>query len=141
MELCMHMYVIRLAAVFTVGSALLASSACGAVSKAIMGPCGVISHELASLEGKSDGRNRYSADDAPAFRHAAGEIENESLYINGEGGRVVYRLANELEAMAAKLEKLAPGEKAVYVVRGSKEEDLPAELRESCKNPSPEQGP
>lgn len=137
----MHMYVIKLAAVFTAGSALLASSACGAVSKAIMGPCGVISHELASLQEESDGENLYSAEDARTFRDAAGEIRMEGLMINSEGRQAVHQIASGLEEMAAKLEKLAPGEKAVYVVHGSEEEDLPPELREACKNPSPEQGP
>jgi hypothetical protein len=137
----MHMYVIRLTAVVSVGSALLASSACGAVTKAIMGPCGVISHELASLQEESDGENLYSAEDAQAFRDAAGEIRTEGLMINAEGGRAVHQIAGGLEEMAAKLEKLAPGEKAVYVVHGSDEADLPPELREACENPSPEQGP
>lgn len=137
----MHMYAIKLAAVFAAGSAFLASSGCGAITKAVRGPCGVISHALASLEEESDGRNRYSSADAQAFRDAAAEIENETLFISGEGRRAAVRIAGELEGMAAKLEKLGPGETATYVVRGGEEEELPPELREACKNPSPEEGP
>ncbi|GLZ05741.1 hypothetical protein Acsp03_32070 [Actinomadura sp. NBRC 104412] len=126
--------------------ALLASSGCGLATdlRYSADPCGRISHELGSLEKKSLGHSRYSADHAKAFRNAASEIRAAAKDIDGSswsrdpqyGRRAANEIAAELDQMAAKLSALPPGGRAVYISPGSKKQDLPSALLDACGIPT-----
>ncbi|XVQ06297.1 hypothetical protein ACQP1W_26935 [Spirillospora sp. CA-255316] len=140
----MPMAAARLAGALAIGGALLAFGGCGAIADIARNPCEKISHELASLEEKSHGASQYSAGHAQSFRDAAAKIRSAAKEIDGStthpdpqpGRSTANEIAGELEVMATKLSKLPPGERAVYVSRGSKPESLPHTLQDSCGIPT-----
>lgn len=134
----------KLAGALAFGGVLLASGGCGQIADLTRNPCEKISHELASLEEKSHGSSQYSAGHAQSFRDAASRVRKAAKEIDGSvthpdprGGRMeANEIAAELEVMATKLSKLAPGEREVYISRGSKPENLPHTLQDACGIPT-----
>jgi hypothetical protein len=91
---------IKPAGAFAIGGVLLPSSWLRRDRQGHSGPCGRISHELASLEKEGEGHNLYSAEHAQAFRDAAGQIRLAGLEINREGQSKANKIATGLEGMA-----------------------------------------
>ncbi|WP_395106631.1 hypothetical protein [Actinomadura sp. SCN-SB] len=138
----MRMSTTRLVGALVIGGALLASSACGAVSSLTGGAakdeaCRNIRNELSSVQGKMaspDITNPGASTSANAqlFRDTASKIRSEGQKAGGDVETAAGKVATDLEQLATTLSSLSSGGSTVPNTNTSSFIQDAAELGRAC---------